>query len=216
MKLAPSVLAADLADLKSALELVERAGCDFVHFDVMDGHFVPNLTYGVPLIRNARKHSRLPFDVHLMVTDPADYIEALAGLDVQLLSFHIEAVRFVPRLIHLIREHGMRPSVALNPQTALTDIEQILPLVGNVLVMSVDPGFAGQSFIDQVYVKIENLAEFREEHKLVFTIQVDGGVNLGNADELASIGVDIVVAGKAFFTADDPRAFTHRVQSLSR
>jgi ribulose-phosphate 3-epimerase len=216
MKLAPSVLAADLADLKSVLDMVERAGCDFVHFDVMDGHFVPNLTYGVPLIRDARRHSRLPFDVHLMVTDPADYVELLAGLEVQLLSFHIEAVRFVPRLISLIREHGLRPSVALNPQTPLTDIEHILPLVGNVLVMSVDPGFAGQSFIEQVYAKIENLAAFREENRLVFTIQVDGGVNEGNADELAELGVDIVVAGKAFFTSDDPRGFAHRVQSLSR
>jgi len=216
MKLAPSVLAADLADLKPCLRLLEETACDYVHFDVMDGHFVPNLTYGVPLIKDARKHSSLPFDVHLMVTDPAYYIGQLASLDVQILSFHIEAVRFAPRLIRLIREHGMRPSVALNPQTPLTEIEHILPLVGNVLVMSVDPGFAGQDFIEQVYAKIESLAAFRDEHELVFTIQVDGGVNAGNADELAELGVDIVVAGKAFFSCDDPRGFASRVQSLSR
>lgn len=216
MKLAPSVLAGDLADLKTCLKRVEQAGCDFVHFDVMDGHFVPNLTYGAPLIRDTRKHTGLPFDVHLMVTNPADYVEQLAGLDIQILSFHIEAVRFAPRLIRLIREYEMRPSVALNPQTALTDIEHVLPLVSNVLVMSVDPGFAGQDFIDQVYGKIVSLANYRDEHELVFTIEVDGGVNDGNALELAEIGVDIVVAGKAFFSCDDSSAFARRMQSLSR
>jgi ribulose-phosphate 3-epimerase len=216
MKIAPSVLAGDLADLNNCLQVVEQAGCDYVHFDVMDGHFVPNLTFGAPLIRNAREHTSLPFDVHLMVTDPADYVEQLAGLDIQILSFHIEAVRFAPRLISLIREHGMRPSVAINPQTPLTAIEQVLPLVGNVLAMSVDPGFAGQAFIEQVYAKIESLADYREEHNLVFTIQVDGGVNEANARELAEIGADIVVAGKAFFGCDDPRAFASSMQALSR
>jgi len=216
MKLAPSVLAGNLADLKNCLQLVEQSGCDYVHFDVMDGHFVPNLTYGAQLIKDARAHTSLPFDVHLMVTNPADYVAQLAGLDIQILSFHIEAVRFAPRLIRLIREHGMRPSVALNPQTPLTNIEHVLPLVGNVLVMSVDPGFAGQDFIEPVYSKIEGLSDYRDEHELVFTIQVDGGVNEGNADELAEIGVDIVVAGKAFFSCDDPHAFASRVQSLSR
>lgn len=214
MKLSPSILAGDLADLRACLREVEEAGSDFVHFDVMDGHFVPNLTFGVSLIKQARKYSKLPFDVHLMVTGPVFYVPQLADLGVEWLSFHIEAVQFAPRLISLIREHGMRPVVALNPQTPLTVIEHVLPLVGGVLMMSVDPGFAGQQFIEPVYAKIENLADYREEHGLVFNIEVDGGVTEGNLSELANIGVDIVVAGKAFFTAEDKHGFATKVHAL--
>jgi len=214
VKLAPSILAGDLADLRACLREIGEAGSDLVHFDVMDGHFVPNLTFGIPLIKQARNYSELPFDVHLMVTDPAVYVPQLAELGVEWLSFHIEAVRFAPRLVGLIREHGMRPMAAINPQTPLTAVEHVLPLVGGVLLMSVDPGFAGQSFIKPVYAKIESLANYREEHHMTFSIEVDGGVNEGNLAELASIGVDIVVAGKAFFTASDKQAFVQQVQSL--
>jgi len=214
MKIAPSVLAADMADLKNVVKCIEETGCDLVHFDVMDGHFVPNLTYGPPVVKASRAHTKLPFDVHLMVTDPAAYVPLLEGLDINLLSFHIEATNFAPRLINLIRDAGMRPSVALNPQTPLTYTEHVLPLVSNVLIMSVDPGFAGQSFIKPVYNKIESLAGYREENELTFTIEVDGGVNAGNINELAGIGVDIVVAGKAYFTATEPIAFVNTVQSL--
>jgi len=214
VKLSPSILAGDLADLRACLHEVEEAGSDYVHFDVMDGHFVPNLTYGVPLIKQARKYSKLPYDVHLMVTNPAFYVLQLADLGVEWLSFHIEAVQFAPRLIGLIREHGMRPVVTLNPQTPLTAIEHVLPLVGGVLMMSVDPGFAGQQFIEPVYAKIENLAAYREEHGLVFNIEVDGGVTEGNLSELANIGVDIVVAGKAFFAAEDKSGFVTKVHAL--
>ncbi|MBN2082619.1 ribulose-phosphate 3-epimerase [bacterium] len=215
MRISPSILAADLADLSTCLKHLEGTGCDMVHFDIMDGHFVPNLTFGPPLVKAARRHTKLPFDVHLMVTNPADYVEPLTGLDIKLLSFQIEATRFAPRLISLIREHDMRPSVVLNPQTPLTAVEHVLPLVANVLIMSVDPGFAGQPFIEQMYAKIEQLNAYREENELVFTIQVDGGVNQNNIDELSAIGVDIVVAGKAFFTCPQPEEFVNRVQSLA-
>ena len=213
MKIAPSVLAGDLANLTEMLQDIEANGCDLVHFDVMDGHFVPNLTFGPPLIKAARRHTKLPFDVHLMVTNPADYLESLADLGLKNLSFHIEVTNSAPRMINRIRELGMRPSIALNPQTGLTAIEQVLPLIDNVMIMGVDPGFAGQQFISPVFNKVESLVEYREENELVFTIEVDGGVNENNLSELGAIGVDIVVAGKAYFSAPDRKAFVQAVQA---
>ena len=211
MRLAPSILAADLANMPPALEEIRGSGCDLVHFDVMDGHFVPNLTFGPPLVRSARRHTSLPFDVHLMVTNPEKYIEEMIGLEVEILSFQIETTNFAPRLIDEIRRHGIRPSVALNPQTPLTSIEEILPMIDNVLIMSVDPGFAGQRFIREVYYKIEKLSSYRDDNQLVFTIEIDGGVNENNIKELESIGVDIVVAGSAFFNAPDKAHFVRQM-----
>jgi ribulose-phosphate 3-epimerase len=215
MQVAPSILAADLADLRSALAEIEASGCELVHWDVMDGHFVPNLTFGPPVVRAARAHSALPFDVHLMTTDPAPWITALSGIgNLSQVSFQIEATHFAPRLCNLIRELGAGPSVALNPQTTLARIDEILELVANVLIMSVDPGFYGQPFIDSTYRKIERLAEMRSQRGLGFSIQVDGGVNAQNAARLAALGVDMVVMGKAYFAEADRGAFVRSVQSL--
>jgi len=215
MKLAPSILAADLANLADELRGMETCGCDAVHWDVMDGHFVPNLTFGVPLIRAARPHTALAFDVHLMVTDPAPYIPQLYGLGVSTLSFQLETTHFAPRLFALIREHGMQPSVVLNPQTPLSTLEEVLASVENVLLMSVDPGFAGQDFIPAVWGKLERLAQLRKHHDLRFTIQVDGGVNSGNLARLAGIGVDCVVAGKAYFSAPERAQFVREVHGAA-
>ncbi|MCB1219570.1 MAG: ribulose-phosphate 3-epimerase [Planctomycetales bacterium] len=214
MKIAPSVLASDLADIQSGLRLMEQTGCDMVHWDVMDGHFVPNLTFGPGTIRWGRNHCDLPFDVHLMVTDPMMYLPLLTDVGVEMVSFQIEVTNFAPRLISLMRELGFRPSVAINPQTSLVAVEEILDLVDNVLVMSVDPGFGGQEFMSSTFAKLEKLIEFRESQSLVFSIQVDGGVNLNNASELAATGVDSVVTGSSFFRADDHAAFVKRIRSL--
>ena len=214
MKIAPSVLASDLADIQSGLRLMEQTGCDMVHWDVMDGHFVPNLTFGPGTIRWGRNHCDLPFDVHLMVTDPMMYLPLLTDVGVEMVTFQIEVTNFAPRLISLMRELGFRPSVAINPQTSLVAVEEILDLVDNVLVMSVDPGFGGQEFMSSTFAKLEKLIEFRESQSLVFSIQVDGGVNLNNASELAATGVDSVVTGSSFFRAEDHAAFVQRIRSL--
>jgi ribulose-phosphate 3-epimerase len=228
MKISPSVLAGDLAGLSTVMHEAQQAGCDLLHWDVMDGHFVPNLTFGVPVLRCARKHTTLPFDVHLMVEAPEKYIDSLVGLGVDFVCFHIEATHFAPRLCQQIREAGMRPAVALNPQTPLCALENVLPLVEVVLVMSVDPGFAGQGFIEPVWDKLTYLAAIREQMRATadpaadqagrqpFEIQVDGGVCLDNLARLAHLGVDIVVAGKAYFTAQDQHSFVQHVHALSR
>ncbi len=201
MLIAPSILACDLADVRGALECAKAAGCSIVHFDIMDGHFVPNLSFGPPLVRSARHHSQLDFDVHLMVTDPGAYIEHLSGLELRLLSFQIEASHFAPRLLSQVRMRGMGTSIVLNPQTPLSAISEILHLVDNVLLMSVDPGFGGQVFIEHTWDKIARLAGLREQGGHSFSIEIDGGVNADNLERLRGSGVDIAVMGSAFFSA---------------
>ncbi|OGK10684.1 MAG: ribulose-phosphate 3-epimerase [Candidatus Riflebacteria bacterium RBG_13_59_9] len=216
MRLAPSILAADFTNLAQAIKLVESARCEYVHFDVMDGHFVPNLTFGPPLLALARELTDIPFDVHLMVTDPEAYIERLGEIGVEVISFHIEAERFAPRLVKQIQSHNALASVALNPQTPLTAIEDILALLDNVLIMTVDPGYHGQEFIQTMFRKIEKLHSYREDRELMFTIEVDGGVCEDNLETLRQLGVDMVVAGKAFFQAKDPVLFAARVHGSRR
>jgi ribulose-phosphate 3-epimerase len=213
VRIMPSILAGDLAAVGGELRAMEQAGCDAVHWDVMDGHFVPNLTFGVPVIRAARPHTALPFDVHLMVTDPAEYVPHLQGLGLSYLSFQVETTHFAPRLCTLIRDSGMLPSVVLNPQTPLTVLDELLELVDNVLLMSVDPGFFGQEFIERTYSRIERLATMRAARGLKFLLQVDGGVSADNVGRLAALGVDHVVVGKAYFSAADKADFVQLVHA---
>jgi len=202
----PSLLSADFANLAAAARLVQEGGADFLHVDVMDGHFVPNLTIGPPVVSSLRPVSDLPLDCHLMVEDPDSLLDAFAAAGATWLSVHVEACRHLHRTISRIRELGMKPGVALNPHTSCSAIEPILVDVDFVLVMSVNPGFGGQSFIASVLDKVRALDAWRKAHRPELRIELDGGVHLGTIAAAREAGVDWFVAGSAVFGADDPAA----------
>lgn len=200
MKIAPSVLAGDLANIETVLKRIELAKVAYVHWDVMDGHFVPNLTFGPPVVKSARNYTNMPFDVHLMVTNPEDYypvLREISGID--RVSVHIEVVRHLHRSLAVQREHGWKPAVALNPATPVELVYDLLPVIDVVMLMTVDPGFAGQKFIASGRNRITKLAQWRQELGLKFEIEVDGGVQYSDLTELGDLGVDTCVLGKAFF-----------------
>lgn len=206
MLLSPSILAADLADLAGAMRLCEEGGADLVHVDVMDGHFVPNLTIGVPVVRDLKRHTRLPLDVHLMVTNPDrlldDYVEAGADW----ISIHWEATLHVDRTLARIRQGGAKAGVALNPATPVEELEYILTELDFVLLMSVNPGFAGQPFLPYVVDKARRLRALIEERNLAVMIQMDGGISAANIGQVAEAGVEVCVAGSSVFGQPDPVA----------
>ncbi len=207
MKIAPSLLSADFARLDSELKDIEQGGADLVHLDVMDGHFVPNLTFGVPIIKALRPCTKLTFDVHLMTEHPEMYFDELAKAGADMVSFHAEAAVHHDRLVHAIQEKGMKAGIALNPGTPLSMVEELLPILDFVLIMSVNPGFGGQKFISYSLDKIRRLramanAAGREE----LDIEVDGGVNKDNVKALKDAGVTIFVAGSSVFGKPDRKA----------
>ncbi len=199
--IAPSLLSADFSKLGAEVEEVEKAGADWIHVDVMDGHFVPNLTIGPLVVEALKPVSRLSMDCHLMVSRPEDWVKAFAKAGADYITVHAEATAHLDRLLHSVREAGCKAGVSLNPGTPLASIEEVLDLVDLVLVMSVNPGFGGQKFIQSSVSKIERLARMREDRK--FLIQVDGGVQASNIGRLFSAGVDVFVAGSAVFSAKD-------------
>ena len=204
MKIAPSLLSADFANLASELQDIERGGADLVHLDVMDYHFVPNLTFGAPIIKALRPHTKLLFDVHLMTEHPETYFADLEKAGADLVSFHAEAAVHHDRLIHDIQERGMKAGIALNPGTPLSMIEELLPILDFVLIMSVNPGFGGQKFIPYSLDKIRRLREMANQvGREDLDIEVDGGVGPANAKALADAGVTIAVAGSAVFGKED-------------
>ncbi|MDR1572254.1 MAG: ribulose-phosphate 3-epimerase [Clostridiales Family XIII bacterium] len=202
--LAPSILAADFSDLSGEVAKIERAGAQLLHFDVMDGHFVPNISFGPAVMRSLSGRTGLPFDVHLMVEGADRYIPEFAVEDTAFISVHCEACPHLHRTLELIRSKGANPGVALNPATPLCAIDEAMGHVGLVLVMSVDPGFGGQAFIPGSLDRIRRLARMRQERGLSFLIEVDGGVTLENAPDIAEAGADIFVAGSSVFKAADP------------
>ena len=200
MKIAPPLLSANFAYLANELKDIEQGGADLVHLDVMDGHFVPNLTFGVPIIKALRPCTHLPFDVHLMTEHPENYFEDLAKAGVQMVSFHVEAAVHHDRLVHAIQERGMKAGIALNPGTPLSMVEELLPILDFVLIMSVNPGFGGQKFISYSLSKIKRLRTMAiEAGRDDLDIEVDGGVNRDNIKDLEEAGVTISVAGSSVF-----------------
>ena len=199
MKIAPSILASDFSRLADELKDIEKGGADYVHLDVMDGRFVPNLTFGVPVIQSLRPCTKLPFDVHLMTYHPEAYLEGLEAAGAHMVSFHVEAVPHLDRMIHNIKDRGIKAGIALNPGTPLTSIEQVLPLLDFVLIMSVNPGFGGQKFIPYSLDKIAALSAMIKEKGLSLSIEVDGGVNRDNAPLLKKACAHNMVSGYSVF-----------------
>ncbi len=200
--IAPSILSADFARLGEEIAAVEAAGADLIHVDVMDGHFVPNLTIGAPVVKSIRKITKLPLDVHLMIEDPERTIDDFAAAGADILTVHAEACVHLHGVLQQIRAAGMKPSVSLNPHTPLSILDHVLEEVEMVLLMSVNPGFGGQSFIPQVLGKVETLAKTLESRGLRVDIEVDGGVKVPNFASVANAGATVLVAGSAIFGAE--------------
>ena len=202
VKIAPSILSADFARLANALKDAEQAGADWIHVDVMDGHFVPNLTIGAPVVKALRRETKLPLDVHLMIEKPEQLIEAFVEAGADYVTVHVEASVHLHRTIERIRELGAKPGVSLNPATPLSAIDEVLPYVDLVLVMSVNPGFGGQRYIPTSTAKIAALRRTLDERSLWgVEIEVDGGISPKTAPEVVAAGATVLVAGAAVFNA---------------
>jgi ribulose-phosphate 3-epimerase len=212
-RIAPSILSADFAALGEAIGRVEAGGADQLHVDVMDGHFVPNLTIGPPVIESIRKRTKLPLDVHLMIEEPERWVETYVRAGADLVTVHVEACRHLQRCLAHIREAGARAGVALNPGTPPMDLQYVLDDLDLVLVMSVNPGFGGQSFIPTAYAKIREIRTLLGDRPV--EVSVDGGVKRGNAGALAKAGASVLVAGSAIFGSPDPAQEVRALRSAS-
>jgi len=210
IKVSPSILAADLTNIETEIKKLADAGADLIHLDVMDGHYVPNLTFGMPVIRSIAQLTDIPLDTHLMVMNPADYLDDLADIGVEYISYHPETVIHNHRFIYAIREKGIRAGWAINPGVSESILDPVISDLDFVLLMSVNPGFSGQKFIPSVYEKIRHVRSMTSSNN-GFEIEVDGGVNNENAPELARCGADILVAGAYILGADD---YSQRIRSL--
>lgn len=215
VEIAPSILAADLARLGEQVQQVEQGGADVIHVDVMDGSFVPNISLGVPVVASLRKATQLPLDVHLMVDRPERYIEDFVHAGANRVLVHQEATPHLDRALSMIRELGAEAGAAINPSTPVVMLSDVLGKLDTVLVMSVNPGFGGQQFIPGAFEKIRHLNEWRARYNAPYRIEVDGGVDLENAAELAQAGANTFVAGTSIFHTPDPTAATREMRRLA-
>jgi ribulose-phosphate 3-epimerase len=216
VELLPSILSADFSHLACQVAASERGGGTVIHVDVMDGHFVPNITIGPLVVKSLRRVTRLPLDCHLMIENPDEFIPAFAEAGADWVSVHYEACRHLHRSIGLIAEHGMKPGVVVNPATKVDLLTEILPMVHHVLVMSVNPGFGGQKFIEFSLEKIRQLTRMRREMGLAFRIEVDGGVAHDTVDRIVQAGAELLVAGNAVFGDGDPERDAHALLAAAR
>lgn len=215
IEIAPSILAANFAKLGEDVRIVEEARADIIHVDIMDGHFVPNISLGIPVVASLRKATRLPLDVHLMIEQPELYIEDFIRAGGNRILVHQEATVHLDRALAMIRELGAEAGAAINPATPVTMLSEVLDKVDTVLVMTVNPGFGGQKFISNTYEKIRQLNQMRARYNASFRIEVDGGVDLENTAELARAGANTFVAGTSIFHTADPAAATRQLKKLA-
>jgi ribulose-phosphate 3-epimerase len=216
VEILPSILSADFAHLADEVAAAERGGGTVIHVDVMDGHFVPNITLGPPVVKSLRKATSLPLDCHLMIENPNDFIAAFADAGASWVSVHYETCPHLHRSLELIAKHGMKPGVVLNPATRVDLIEEILPMLHHVLIMSVNPGFGGQQFIPFSLNKIRQLADLRQKLGLAFRIEVDGGVAHDTVAQVVQAGADLLVAGNAVFGAGKPEQDARALLAAAR
>jgi ribulose-phosphate 3-epimerase len=216
IEILPSILSADFARLGEQIGEVERAGCRMLHLDVMDGHFVPNLTIGPPVVESLRKITRMEFDVHLMIDDPDRYAPIFIQAGANHVLVHQEVCPHLDRTLHMIRSEGARAGVVINPSTPVAMLDEVLDVVDSVLVMSVNPGFGGQHFIPNALNKVRQLAARKRERQLQFPIEIDGGITIENIADVARAGVEWVVAGTSVFHTVNPAAAFEELTSAAR
>jgi len=204
--ISPSMLAADFSNLERDIAVVNQSDADWFHLDVMDGVFVPNISFGMPVIKSMAKHTTKPLDVHLMIVEPDRYIQTFADLGADVLTVHVEACTHLHRSLQSIKAKGMKAGVALNPHTPVASLSHIIADIDLVCLMSVNPGFGGQSFIEATYEKVRELRTLIDENKVSTLIEIDGGVTNQNASQLVAAGADVLVAGSYVFSASDPTA----------